>query len=85
MKKEKIEKVEDIYPLTIISMRYGGKIVIFNRESDSEDIHEIQLGEEAHYDLNKWLDEHISPNCYGVGATIWEAFEDFKKRYYDYK
>jgi hypothetical protein len=25
MKKDKIEKIEDIYPLTIVTMRYGGK------------------------------------------------------------
>lgn len=56
MKKDKIEKIEDIYPLTIVTMRYGGKIVIFNFESDNSNIHEIQLGEEPHYRLNEWME-----------------------------
>ena len=82
--KIKIENIEDIYPLTIISMRYGGKIIILNRESDNSDIHELQLSEEPSYDLNKYMDDNISPQCYGIGNTIWQAFEDYKKRYYDY-
>jgi len=82
--KEKIEKIEDIYPLTIISPRYKDVFVIFNRNSDSEQIHDVELNEEISYELDAWLQENISPNCYGVGGTIWEAFEDYKKRYYNY-
>ncbi len=80
----KIEKIEDIYPLTIISPRYKDVFVIFNRNSDSEQIHDVELNEDISYQLDEWLDEHISPNCYGVGKTIWEAFEDYKKRHYGY-
>lgn len=29
--------------------------------------------------------ENESPQCYGIGTTIWEAFEDYKKRYYGYE
>ncbi len=75
-----MENIEDIYPLTIITMRYGGKVVIFNSESDNSNIHEVQLSEERMYDLNEWLDKNVSPQCYGIGETILEAFEDYKKR-----
>jgi len=84
MKKDKIEKIEDIYPLTIVQMRYGGKYIIFNMESDNSNIHEVQLGEEPHYELDKWMDENIAPFGYGIGDTIWNAFEDYKKRHYGY-
>jgi hypothetical protein len=84
MKKDKIEKIEDIYPLTIVTRRYGGKIVIFNSESDNSNIHEIQLGEEPHYRLKELMEENVSPQCYGIGDTVWNAFEDYKKRLYEY-
>ena len=84
MKKEDIEKIEDIYPLTIVTMRYGGKIVIFNSESDNSKIHDVQLDEEPHYRLSEWMEENVSPQCYGIGDTIWNAFEDYKKRHYGY-
>lgn len=78
---KKIEVVEDIYPLTIVKMNYGGKIIILNSESDNSEIHDIQLDEEPSYRLSEWLEENISPQCYGVGNTIFDAFEDYKKRY----
>lgn len=78
---KKIEVVEDIYPLTIVKMRYGGKIIILNSESDNSKIHDIQLDEESSYRLSEWLEENISPQCYGFGNTIFDAFEDYKKRY----
>jgi len=74
----KINKIEDIYPLTIISMRYGGKIVILNMESDNINIHNLQLGEESYYNLDEYLKSKISPCNYGVGETIFEAFENYK-------
>lgn len=84
MKKIKIEKIEDIYPLTIVTMRYGGKIIIFNSESDNSKIHEVQLEEEPYHDLHNWLEKNIAPQYYGVGVDLWDAFEDYKKRYYEY-
>ena len=36
MENKKFKDYEDIYPLTIVKMRYGGKYVAFNAESDSE-------------------------------------------------
>lgn len=81
MKNKIINKIEDIYPLTIVKMRYGDKIVIFNSESDNSKIHDVQLGEEPHYELSKWLEENISPQYYGFGNDINSAFENFKQNY----
>lgn len=63
MKKHTIEKIEYIYPLTIITMRYGGKIVIFNSESDNVNINNVQLSEEFSYGLIEWMETNISPHC----------------------
>jgi len=30
------------------------------------------------------MEENISPQCYGIGDTVWNAFEDYKKRHYGY-
>lgn len=84
MKKDKIEKIEDIYPLTIINMRYGGKIIIFNLTSGNPVIHEAQSDEEPHYGLEEWMEDNLSQHCYGIGDTIYDAFEDYKRRYYGY-
>ena len=84
MKKELIETIDDIYPLTIIKMRYGGKIIIFNMESDSAFIHDLQLAEEHSCNLLEYLEEKLAPANYGVAETIWEAFENYKKRLYNY-
>lgn len=56
---------EDIYPLTIVKIRYGGKIVIFNADND------------AGFIQFKIMKKFIT-------YTIWEAFEDYKKRLYKY-
>ena len=76
----KINKIEDIYPLTIISMQYGGKIIIFNMESDNINIPNLQLCEEPSYYLDEYLESNISPCNYGVGETIFEAFENYKNK-----
>lgn len=38
----KIENIDDIYPLTIVKMRYGNKIVIFNVDNDDGFIDSVQ-------------------------------------------
>lgn len=78
--KKHIQQIEDIYPLTIISMRYGGKIVILNTVAENHIVSDLQELEEPHYDLNKWMGDNLAPEHYGIGDTIWEAFEDYKKR-----
>lgn len=70
-----INHYEDIYPLTLIQMRYGGKYVAFNIESDNELIHEVQLGEEAMHNLEQFLEERTFYHNFGIGDTIWEALE----------
>ena len=63
MSKRIYKTWEDIYPLTLIQMRYGGKYVAFNAE-------------EVHYQLNEWLEENVDPCPYGVGKTIMEAMNN---------
>lgn len=81
MNKILIKTIEDIYPLTIIQMRYGGKYVIFNATCDADFISSVEGDEEVYYNINKWLEENVSPCYYGIGETIDGAFEDFKIRY----
>ena len=81
---KKIKHIEDIYPLTIVKMRYGDKIVIFNANNDAGFVNSVQGNEEVYYILEKWMKENVEPCLYGIGDTIWEAFEDYKKRYYKY-
>lgn len=87
--KKRIEIIEDIYPLTIVKTRFG-KIVIMNFEVDAGEGCEnlemswanyIQGVEEVQYRLNDWMEENVEPCLYGIGNTITEAFENYKKRY----
>ena len=71
---KKFKNYEDIYPLTIVQMRYGDKYVAFNIESDSSLVHDVQLGEEAMYDTKKYIEDKFF-GAYGIGATIWEALD----------
>jgi len=79
-KKEKVmNKIiyktwEDIYPLTLINMRYGGKYVAFNAEEDSKFVQNVNT-ENVSYELEDWLyREVVCP--YGVGNTIMEAMNN---------
>ena len=66
---------EDIYPLTLITMRYGGKYVAFNAEEDSGFVQDVNR-EEVSYELEAWLDKNVEPCSYGVGDTIMEAMNN---------
>lgn len=88
MAKE-IKRIEDIYPLTIVRMRYGGKFVILNADVDSgEGVLEetpswadyLQGYEEAMYHTDEWLENTVAPCLYGIGESLELAFEDYKKR-----
>jgi hypothetical protein len=68
-------------------MRYDKRFVILNYETDAgtgdEELDGLSFcdyiqGMYIHAD--EWLEEHVCSN-YGIGHTINEAFEDFKKRY----
>lgn len=74
------ENIEDVYPLTIIRMRFGGKFVIFNSYADADFIGSVQEDKEVYWILDEWLDENVEPYLYGIGITISEAFDDYKTR-----
>lgn len=80
---KKYNNWEDIYPLTLIQMRFGGKYVAFNAEEDAGFIQEVNT-EEVHYRLEEWLGENVDPCPYGVGNTIMDAMNNllFKVKEY---
>ena len=75
MSKRQYKEWEDIYPLTLIQMRYGDKYVAINCEEDSGHIQNVNT-EEVHYRLEEWLEEKVSPCPYGVGTTIMECMNN---------
>ena len=75
MSKRIYKEWEDIYPLTLITMRYGGKYVVFNAEEDAGFVQEVNT-EEVSYRLNDWLEEKVDPCPYGVGDTIMDAMNN---------
>ena len=86
--KREIEKIEDIYPLTIVKTRFG-KIVICNFEVDAGEgdktlemswTNYIQGVEEVQYRLNEWMEDNVEPCLYGIGNTLSEAFDNYKER-----
>lgn len=77
MKKYKIW--EDIYPLTLIQMRFGGKYIAFNAEEDSGFVQNVN-NEEVFYVLESWLEENVSPCPYGVGNTIIGAMNNLLEK-----
>lgn len=65
-----MKTIDDIYPRTIVKMRFGGKYAIF--EADAESwigvIPNVQESEEVYYECDIYLEE----NCYcryGIGDT----------------
>jgi len=75
MSKRIYKTWEDIYPLTLIQMRYGGKYVAFNAEEDTTFVQNVNT-EEVHYQLNEWLEKNVNPCPYGVGETIMDAMNN---------
>jgi hypothetical protein len=75
MSKRIYKEWEDIYPLTLITMRYGGKYVVFNAEEDAGFVQEVNT-EEVSYQLEEWLKENVDPCLYGVGDTIMGAMNN---------
>lgn len=70
----------DIYPLTIVTMRYGGKIVVLNCEADSGFVSDIEGNENIFTRIEEWMEENVDPCNYGIGDTISEALDDYEKR-----
>jgi len=52
MSKRIYKTWEDIYPLTLIQMRYGGKYIAFNAEEDAGFVQNVNT-EEVHYQLKE--------------------------------
>ena len=75
MNKRIYKTWEDIHPLTLIQMRFGGKYVAFNAEEDAGFVQDVNT-EEVHYRLNDWLEENVDPCPYGVGDTITETMNN---------
>lgn len=75
-----MKRIEDIYPLTIVKMRYGSKIVIFNADNDAGFVDSVQGDEEVFYQLEEWMSENVAPCLYGIGDTLQEAFENYLER-----
>jgi len=76
----KIEKIEDIYPLTIVSMRYNG-FAIIEAYCDAVCVNSLEGNEDWSYDPHYFMKKEWEHINYGIGKTIQEAFEDFKIRY----
>lgn len=75
----KINKIEDIYPLTIISNKYG-KYIILNCSSITTFVSTVEEVE-----IDDWETDMIQyfgqfDINYGIGESIFEAFEDYKNR-----
>lgn len=75
MSKRIYKTWEDIYPLTLIQMRYGGKYIAFNAEEDARFVQNVNT-EEVHYHLNEWLEKNVDPCPYGVGEKIMDAMNN---------
>lgn len=77
---KKINKLEDISPLTIISMRHG-KFAIIEGYSLYDCISSLQENEDWQYDPHHYMKLLWEDINYGIGNDINEAFIDFKDRY----
>lgn len=75
---------EDIYPITLIQMRFGGKYIAFNAEEDAGFVQSVNT-EEVHYELNDWLERNVDPCPYGVGNAISEALNNLLEKMNKYE
>lgn len=75
-----IQRIEDIYPLTIVNRRFAGFAVV-QAESDATCVGDLQWnGEWAYGVTEEKMEEQWDHICYGLGGTVDEAFQDFLKR-----
>lgn len=71
--------IEEIYPLTIVNMRFGDYIVIFNCNSYSGFVRYIEDDQDINQHIKEYLEENVFFN-YGIGKTLVEAFVDYQER-----
>ena len=77
---KQINSIDDIYPLTLVRMRFG-KYAIIEVFSECDAVSSLQEDEEWQYDPHHFMKEEWEHLNYGVGKTIDLAFQDFKNRY----
>jgi hypothetical protein len=78
MDKRLYKEWEDIYPLTLINLRFGG-YVAFNADEDARFVQSVNT-EEVSYELKDWLEREVDPCPYGVGQTIMEAMNNLLEK-----
>jgi hypothetical protein len=74
-----INRLEDIYPLTIVSMKYE-KLAIINANSNAHCISFLEDDEETQYEPHDYMESQWGNINYGIGETIETAFQDYKNR-----
>ena len=78
LRKYKPNTIEEIYPLTIVAMRYGSKFAIIEANCDATCVRSLEGDEEVSYDPHKFMKDEWSHINYGIGETISIAFENFQ-------
>ena len=78
MSKRVYKTLEDIYPLTLINLRFKG-YVAFMAEEDASFVQEVN-NEEVSYRLEEWLEENVSPCPYSVGETIMDTMNNLLEK-----
>ena len=72
-------RIEDVHPLTIVAMKYGGKFAIVEGLAVYQCVTDLQENEEVSYDPQGYMSREWEHIKYGVGNTIAEAFENFTR------
>jgi hypothetical protein len=74
-----MKELSNIYPLTIISRRYGG-FCILNCNACAKCVSTLEEDENIVNDEDNFMKKNWSDIKYGIGDSIENAFYDFKKR-----
>lgn len=77
---KQINSIEDIYPMTLVRMRFR-QFAIIEAYSECDAVSSLQEDEEWQYDPDHFMKEEWEHLNYGVGKTIDLAFQDFKNKY----
>lgn len=78
--KKTFNKVEDIYPLTIVHMRHG-KFAVIECGSSCGWVTSLESDEEWQYEPDSYMKKECPHINYGIGNSIKHAFEEFKTKY----
>lgn len=70
------QRLEDIYPLTIVGMRHG-KFAVIEADNNCDCVSSLQGDEEWQYNPEHYMSENWEHIRFGVGKTIAEAFQNF--------